>query len=373
MRPTVERSDAPGVAPVRRIAVEEAFATPELLDAWRASMRGGVLRDPAFESFYSTLLDAPSATRLRQALVDVGPGRIAEMDAAGIDVQVLSVTSPGVQVLGEDDAVEHAHRLNAQLAEWIAHSGGRYAGLAAVAPQAPKRAAREIEDAVTRLGMCGVIVNSSTGDRHLDDPVFAPMLEAAEATSAPIYLHPATPPPSMAGPFLDYGLSGPIWGFAAESALHAVRMILGGVFERHPRLRVVLGHLGEGVPFWLPRMDAKYGMYRDVLALASARALAESPSECFSRCFSVTTSGMPWPDLIRFTIDRLGIESVLFAADYPYEANAPAVAAIERADLSDAERRQVFAGNAERVFGLDPKPLGTSHTGTVGEPQGATA
>lgn len=339
--------------PTRRIATEEAFATPELAKAWLEIAR----KDPGSSLDIATgilsIFDNPrpgsNQDRFRRGLLDLDAERLADMDDAGVDMQILSVTIPGVQIFEPEAASALAIATNDRLAAAIARHPRRFAGLACFAPQDPVRAVREMERAVNTLGLNGFIVNSHTGNLYLDDPRFAPILEAAQALDRPIYLHPRAPSNGMAAPFRDYSMGGSIWGFGVEAGTHAVRLILSGVFDRHPRLRIVLGHMGEALPFWMWRLDhmaarrAKDGRLKP---------LSLKPSEYFRRNFAVTTSGFESPDVLDLVIKSAGIDNVMWAIDYPYENSRDAVAFIEGATLSSSQRNRIFHRNAERFFHL---------------------
>ncbi len=191
----------------RRIATEEAFIPPELHKMYRELVASGAIDDPGFVSLMGYYLGSPSerARNVSERLQDMGARRLADMDAAGIDMQIVSLTSPGVQVLKTDVAVEMARLANDQLAQAVRRHPDRFAGLIAVAPQNPAEAAKEIERGATRLGLKGVIINSHTQGEYLDNPKFWPIFESAEALGLPVYLHPNTPPPKMIAPFLEVG------------------------------------------------------------------------------------------------------------------------------------------------------------------------
>src|SRR5215218_8985024 len=240
---------------IRRIAVEEAFVTPEIMKEWHVVLAGRNV-EPGFAKMGETILAATPGNKLMDdRLLDIGAKRIAHMDSIGIDMQILSLTSPGVQVFEASLATRLAAASNDALAEAVCAHPTRFAGLAAIAPQDPTAAAREIERAAQKLKLNGLIVNSHTMGEYLDAEKFWPILEAAQALDMPIYLHPREPAASWVAPYLDYGLWFAGWGFAAETGLHALRMILSGAFERYPKLKIVLGHMGEGLPFWLQRID----------------------------------------------------------------------------------------------------------------------
>jgi predicted TIM-barrel fold metal-dependent hydrolase len=341
----------PRTAPIRRIATEEAFATPALVKAWLEIARSDPKASLDVPTGILSIFDNPrpgsNQDRFRRQLLDLDAERLAEMDAAGVDMQILSVTIPGVQMFEPAAASAFAIATNDHLAAAISRHPRRFAGLACFAPHDAVRATREMERAVNTLGLNGFIVNSHTGDLYLDDPRFAPILEAAQALDRPIYLHPRAPSNGMAAPFRDYSMGGSIWGFGVEAGTHAVRLILSGVFDRYPRLRIVLGHMGEALPFWMWRLDhmaarrAKDGRIKP---------LALAPSEYFRRNFAVTTSGFEDPGVLDLVIKVAGIENVMWAIDYPYESASDAVAFMERARLTDSARASILHRNAERLF-----------------------
>ena len=280
------------------------------------------------------------------------------MDAAGIDLSILSIsTVANLQMLDATEAIPLARLANDQLAEAVRDHPDRFAGLAAIAPQDPELAAAEIERAMQQLHLSGVVINSHTQGEYLDAPRFAPIFEAAQANDAPIYLHPSLLPAGAVGPYLDYGLMAAMWGYAADASLHALRIILSGTLDRYPGTRIVLGHLGEHIPFSLPRLDAHHEQTR----AKTHPDLAGRPSEYVRQHVFVSTSGMNHaPASVRFCIDTLGADRVMFAADYPFEDPEPEVRAFRDADLDREERSALAHANAERVFGLQPVTSGDS-------------
>lgn len=215
-------------------------------------------------------------------------------------------------------------------------------------PQDPAGAAKELERGVKKLGLKGAIINSHTRGEYLDDPKFWPIFEAAEALDVPIYLHPREPSPGMAAPMTLPGFTVG-WGFAIETGTHVLRLIANGVFDRFPKLRIVLGHLGGMLPFMLDRIDNRY---RFETGLFPDKRLRRKPSEYFRAHIVVTTSGMNFLAPLRAAIEILGIDNVLFAIDYPYEDQAEDVAKFEAMNFSEADRHKLYHGNAERVFKL---------------------
>ncbi len=334
---------------IRRIAVEEAFVTPEIMTEWRKVLAGSDA-EPGFAKMGESILaQTPANKPLDDRLLDIGAARIAHMDAIGIDMQVLSLTSPGVQVFESALATRLAAESNDALAAAVGAHPTRFAGLAAIAPQDPAASAKEIERGATKLGLCGIIVNSHTKGEYLDAPKFRPILEAAQAHDLPIYLHPREPAASWVGPYLDYALWFAGWGFAAETGLHAMRLIMSGTFDRFPKLRIVLGHMGEGIPFWLQRIDNRY---RLEVKIGACEKLERLPSEYFLDNFVITTSGVTSMPALRLSLDELGVERILFAADFPYEDDAEAVRFMDGASITEEERKKVYETNACRVFKL---------------------
>jgi 5-carboxyvanillate decarboxylase len=333
---------------MKRIAIEEAFVTAEIADEWKKVLASADV-EPGFAKMGESILaDTPGNALLHSRLIDIGKGRIAHMDEVGIDMQVVSLTSPGVQVFSPGLATRLARESNDALAEAVRAAPSRLAGLGAIAPQNPAAAAREIER-MRSLGLCGLIVNSHTFGEYLDAPRYAPIFEAMEATGLPMYLHPREPAPSLVTPFLDYGLYFAGWGFAVETGLHAMRLIMSGTFARYPKLKIILGHMGEGIPFWLQRIDNRYLLQVKIGAVAK---LPRLPSEYFLENFVITTAGVTSMPALRLSLDVLGPERILFAADYPYEDDAEAVRFLEGATLTQRERSLISHENAERLLAI---------------------
>jgi 5-carboxyvanillate decarboxylase len=344
--------DAPGPAPYKRIATEEAFCPPDMLTAYRKLIDAGAVKDIGFNSMWGFYMTSPSprGQLIRDQLVDVGEKRLAHMDAAGIDIAVLSLTSPGVQVMPRADAVAFATYANDWLADAIARHPDRYAGLAACAPQDPAAAAKEIERGVAKLGLNGVIINSHTQGEYLDDPKFWPIFEAAEALDTPIYIHPNTPSDGLIKPLLERGLDGAIYGFSIETGMHILRLIVAGVFDRFPRLQIVIGHVGESLPFTLYRLD-----YMHQASVASQRYEAMKPlqrrlSDYMRENILYTNSGVGWAPPIRFIQEQLGVDRMMYAMDYPYQYKIEEVIDLDGMEMDAAAKAAFFEGNARRVF-----------------------
>jgi 5-carboxyvanillate decarboxylase len=334
---------------MRRIATEEAFSIPEI-----AAALGELSKRPhddldilLMRSIYGAGHDdRPVDTRAQ--LLDTEDERLRIMDENHVDMHVLSLTSPGVQMFETEQAVALARLANNRLAEIVGRHPTRYAGLGSFAPQDPKRAAREIERVRNELKLHGVIVNSHTNNEYYDNEKFWDIFEAAEATDATIYIHPRSPSKGLAAPCQDYGMDTALWGYGIEVGTHVVRLILSGLFDRFPKLKIVIGHMGEAIPFWLWRIDFMYNNRP-----YNKRKLQLKPSEYFKRNFAITTSGQENPLALRYSIDMLGVENVMWAIDYPYQPTTPAVAFMDNAPLTDDERVAVYGGNAARIFHID--------------------
>src|ERR1700728_2650968 len=227
-----------------RIATEEAFATREQIDVYRRMVKDGTA-DKGMVSLWGFYAHSASerATQILERLLDLGPRRIGDMDATGIDQAVLALTSPGAQpILDLGEARRLAQSANDQLAAHVAAWPQRYVGMTAVAPQDPAWSAAEILRGANELGFKGVQINSHTQGEYLDHPKFDPIFRALAATGQPLYIHPTTPPDSMIGPLLEAGLDGAIFGFGVETGMHLLRLITIGIFDRYPELQIMVGH-----------------------------------------------------------------------------------------------------------------------------------
>jgi len=331
----------------RKIATEEAFSIPEQMDAMRELVKKSDAYDP--DLFLWNFM--ARGGQLTDRLLDLEGERLKIMDEAGIDMHLLALTSTGVQMLDAERGTALASLANDRLADIIRKRPDRFAGLCTVAPQDPAGAAREIERSITKLKLNGVMINSHTNGEYLDQPKFLPILEAAAALKVPIYIHPRSPAPWMAAAYRDYHLEHAIWGYAVETGLHAVRLIMSGVFDRLPTLQIVIGHMGENVPYGLYRMDWMYEMTGRT-KMMERPVLQMKPSEYFKRNFAITTSGVNWTPALQFCIDVLGADKVMWAVDYPYQETMEATRWLNEAPIPDADKEKLFHGNAERIFGI---------------------
>jgi len=339
--------------PYQRIATEEAFATPELFALYRQMLASKTIHDPGFLSLWGFYLSSPSAraTRIIDLLQDLGERRVADMDSTGVAMHVLSLTSPGVQVFDAATAVSFARSSNDQLAAAIRKYPTRFAGLAAIAPQSPTEAAKELERGVRTLGLKGAIINSHTLGEYLDDPKFWDIFAAAEALDVPLYLHPNSPSAGLIQPLLQRGLDGAIYGFGVDTGMHLLAIITSGAFDRFPKLKIVVGHLGEALPFWLFRLDYMHRATVNSKRYAVMKPLQRKISEYLKENVYVTSSGMAWAPAIQFCQQVLGADRVMYAMDYPYQFEASEVIEMDAVG-TDLDRKKFYELNARAVFKL---------------------
>jgi 2,3-dihydroxybenzoate decarboxylase len=353
MTDTTPSTTRPANVPYQRIATEEAFCPAEMLEIYKKILQGPN-PDPGFVSLMGFYMSSPSdrARHIIECLTDLGEQRLRHMDEAGIDRQIIALTSPGVQIMDTDTAVSFARVANDELSEAVRKHPTRFSGMVAIAPQNPHEAAKEIDRGIQKLGLTGVIVNSHTHGEYLSDPKFWEIFEAAEANNTPIYLHPNTPPRNMIQPFLECGLDGAIFGFGVETGLHALRIITDGVFDRFPKLQIILGHMGEALPFWAYRLDYMHRATVVSKRYASMRPINKKPSDYLKENFIITNSGVAWGPAIKFTQELIGMNRVMYAMDYPYQHAIDEVIALDGLPMSDADKKKFFQTNAERVFNI---------------------
>lgn len=318
--------------PVRKIALEEHFTTPELAKQY-------VARPTRSDTLFADI---------ERRLADFGSLRLEAMDKAGIDLCVLSVTTPGVQA--ETDAaaaIRLARQANDRLAAEVARQPRRYAGFAHLPMQNPAVAANELERCVRELGFKGALINGQTGGHYLDDDRFLPFWERVSALDVPVYLHPGEMPDTPAMFAGRPELNGAVWAWTADTASHALRLVFAGTFTRFPNLQVILGHMGETLPYLLWRFDSRWECW-----LGETLQTDQLPSSIIKRHFAITTSGVCDPGALADAIGALGEDRVMFSVDYPYEDTATAARFIETAPLSPDVRAKVCHGNAERILKL---------------------
>jgi 2,3-dihydroxybenzoate decarboxylase len=343
----------PNQVPYKRIATEEAFATQEQFRLYKKLLDGGY-SDPGFLSLWGFYLlsEAERPREVRTRLLDLDAMRISAMDQSGIDIQILSLTAAGVNPLPADEARALSISANDEVAAAIARHPGRYAALAAFAPQDPAHAAKEIERAVTKLGLKGAIFNGHTNGEWLDDQKFWVIFEACEALDVPIYLHPTGMHRDLAKPFVERGLDGAVFGFGVDTGLHALRLIVAGLFDRFPKLKFFIGHLGEALPFWLYRLDYMHAASVRAKRYPTLKPLKKQISDYMRENIYVTTSGMPATPAIRYCQEVLGVDHVLYAMDYPYQFVPAEVTMQDNLEIPAGAKKKFFQTNAESLFKL---------------------
>jgi uncharacterized protein len=334
-------------AAMRTISLEEHYASPAFMDGGA----GNQLKQMAKSAEANPKATAGFQHFISQ-LTDIGEGRLAAMDAAGIDVQVLSLTSPGVEQLGAGDAIPMARDANNWVAEGIKKYPTRFAGFAALPTQAPDAAADELERVVKEYGFKGAMINGHSRGRYLDDPFFLPILERAEALAVPIYLHPTPPPQGVIeasykgnySPEIAVTLATGGWGWHIETATHLLRIILSGAFDKLPKLQFIVGHLGEAIPFMLPRFEIAFPKQVTKLERSISGYLRENVHYTFG--------GFNWTPAFLDLLMQVGTDRIMFSTDHPYSSMADARAFLDQIPVSPVDRARIAHGNAERLLRL---------------------
>jgi len=315
----------------KKIALEEHFSLKDI-----ATKAGNS------HSFYDQAFFAHCESRLPE----MGEIRLAEMDRGGIEVSVLSLTVPGAQSdIPTAEANALARRANDFLARHVALHPSRFAGFAHLPMQTAEGAIAELDRCIGEFGFKGALINGRTGNLYLDNPIYEPFWRRVEQLGVPIYLHPGD---LLGIPAVMEGtpMTGAIWGWMVETGAHALRLVFSGVFERHPGLTVILGHMGEALPFMLWRFDSRYGIR------AAHLRLPRKPSDYIRSNIMITTAGVCAHAPLICSIDAMGADRVLFSVDYPYESTDLATEFIETAPISNEVREQVCYSNAAKLFGL---------------------
>jgi uncharacterized protein len=325
---------------MRTITLEEHVSTSAFLQAVDAHSQ----RDLANEYM----------RRVREKLVDLGAGRLADMDAAGIDMQVLSLAGGDMDRLESATASSLARDVNDALATAVEAHPERFAAFATVNLQDPASAASELDRCIRRLRFAGVMVNGTTRGAFLDDPRFLPFWEAAHDLEVPVYLHPAPPPEPVRAayfgdlpPVLGFMLSTAGWGWHVETGMHALRLMVSGLFERLPGLQIIIGHMGEDLPYSLARADA-------VLSRARGQA-SRSIAEIFHQHFHITTSGYFTLPPLLCALEVVGADRILFSIDYPFSSTETGRRFLDSWPLNPADLHKMAHGNAERLLKLAGK------------------
>ncbi len=289
----------------------------------------------------------PIGDILLNKLLDLGESRLKVMDDNGVDLQVLSLTIPGVELMDASTGTALARNVNDALADVVRKYPDRFLGFAALAPQSPEEAADELERAVKELDLKGWKTHSNYGENYLDEKRYWPIFERAEKLDVPIYLHPSFPTIPQLKTDYGWALSGAPFGFGIETAICMMRLVLSGVFDRYPGLKVILGHLGEGLPFLLARIDYPY-----VIPWFDPNArpeLNKKPSDYFKNNVFVTTSGNYYEPAFMCTYEAMGIDRILLGTDYPYEDPDECIRFLEGLSIPKEEKDKIYYGNAYQL------------------------
>jgi uncharacterized protein len=323
---------------MRTITLEEHFATP------------GFLKGPGRGIVDRAARAGDRMAQIAAQLQDVDQGRIAEMDTARIEMQVLSLNSPGVEQSVASEAVALAREANDFVAAAIKRRPKRFGGFATLPTADPPKAAEELERTVQEHGFKGALINGHHRGRYLDDRIFWPILQRAVSLRVPIYLHPTQPPEPVLeasygrfAPEVTYMFATAGWGWHIETGVHVLRMVLGGVFDRFPELQIIIGHMGEALPFMLSRVDI---MTPEITGL-------QRPISAYLReNVHYTFSGFNFTPTFLDLLLQVGVDRIMFSADYPYGSMAQARAFLDQLPVSAADKERIAHGNAERLMGL---------------------
>ena len=324
---------------MRIIALEEHFITPMYREKVAAN---------EFRNFYLSSRGAAMGHDIIAENLDLGAKRIAHMDAAGVDVQVLSFGSPGPQAFAADVAIPMARDANDRLYEATKKYPGRLYGFAALPTADPLAASNELERCVGKLGFKGAMIHSHQQGEFLDGAKYRIVWKTAERLGVPVYLHPALPHPQVVKAYFEgyEELARAPWGFAVDTSCHFLRLVFSGLFDDCPKLKIILGHLGEGIPFAMHRLDTH------ARAAAGRRGLKRAPIDYFRSNLLVTTSGNWYEPAFVCTLLALGIDNMLFAIDWPYESNKVGMEFFNKLSLNDTDKHKLAHGNAEKLLKL---------------------
>jgi predicted TIM-barrel fold metal-dependent hydrolase len=328
---------------MRTVALEEHFTVPSLVRRISA--------DSIARRGFGKRKLAPGRVNPLDLLPEIGGERLAAMDASGISVQVLSTSGPGADLVDGSEGIAIAREMNDALAAAVARHPDRFQGFAHLPMREPEAAAKELVRSVQSLGFRGALINGTTQDRFLDDVRFEPILAAAESLDVPLYLHPHLAPQAVRELYYSnlpgnagYILETAGWGWHSETAIHVLRLVLAGTLDRHPRLKLIIGHMGEGLPAMLARCDQVSEAYVEHLTRSISRTILEQ--------VWITTSGIFSEPPFLLALLTFGIDRILFSVDYPYASNASGRAFLQSLSLAPADREKLAHANADRLLRL---------------------
>jgi len=330
---------------MRIVALEEHYTVPRVV--------AGIPRDAVARRGFPGP-DFPWAQTIkRNELADLGDARLADMDASGITAQVLSVAGPGADLVPGQAGIDLARAYNDALADATSRHPSRYRGFAHLPILAPDAAADELERTVRDLKFHGALINGATDGRFLDDPGFAPLLARAEALDVPLYLHPGIPVPEVRRAYYDnlpgnfsFTLALSAWGWHYDTAIHVLRLALSGALDRHRGLKLIVGHMGEALPFMLDRID-------ETTATQARLSLRRSVRQTVLDQVWITTSGFFTTVPFVAALLSFGVDRIMFSVDYPFASNARARAFLDALPVSPADRAKIAHGNADRLLRLE--------------------
>ena len=318
---------------MQKIALEEHFITSDFLQNT--------------QKVDFAAMNQENAADFQTRLLDFDDLRIKAMDEAGIEISVLSLTDPGIQGIADtNSAIGLAYKTNEFLAEKISKNPKRFRGFACLPLQDPLSAAKELEHCIRQHGFVGGLINGQTQGSYLDEEKFYPFWKKVEELNVPIYLHPGSPQHMPASYKDQHELAGPLWGWTVETGTHALRMVFSGLFDRFPGIKIILGHMGESIPYLLWRLDSRWNIIKH------PKNLKKTPSQYIKENFYVTTSGMCSNGPLTCAIQELGEERVMFSVDYPYESSNVAAQFIEQAPVSKKVLESICYKNAQNVLKL---------------------
>lgn len=351
-----------GESRMRKFDLEAHFYTREYNEYLRSRKEFPRLETVEYEAgrkidriWYSPELVRPKSPSVSEMLLDLEEIRLKKMDEAGVDVQVISLNDPGCQLFDAQEATELARKTNDELARITKKHPDRFIGLAAIAPQSPGEAANELERTVKDLGFRGAFMGSNVRGEYPDDPKYWVIFERAEKLGVPINIHPMIPSSSMLKQYATYGdaLVGPSLGYGAETALSVMRLMCSGVFDKYPGLKIILGHLGEALPFWMSRLNL--GWVEPPAMGGLGPKCTKKPTDYLKSNFIITTSGLFFEPAFLCSYLALGADNIAFGIDYPFADNKMAVQFMERMPISEQDKAKIFHLNAEKLFSIEGK------------------
>ncbi|PTT03033.1 amidohydrolase [Pedobacter sp. HMWF019] len=326
---------------MRVVTLEEHISFPEMAGKIPKSALGGFGQSERMQ-------------QLIDKLADITGDRLNSMDANGISMQVLSVDSSGANLLSPEDGPAFATMYNDLIAERISNQATRFTAFAHLPMTAPVAAADELERAVKEYNFRGAMIRGLTNDKFLDQPEFAPIFERAEKLDVPIYLHPGLPPKGVADIYYSglpnhSGMAEALacygWGWHSETALHVLRLLYSGIFDKYPKLNLIIGHMGEMLPMMMARSERAFKP-------GNGGANQRSLSDTFHRQVHITTSGFFTQPPLKIALDTFGIDNIMFSVDYPFSTNEMGMEFLNRIELSDEQIGKIAHGNADKLLNL---------------------